>query len=539
MAGERFVFPKDKARKAAPRDSNQCFAGIGCVAWSSLNSLLRRQPPQADTSFGSSHAREGTSRAGAIGLPPLEDAMAKTSRCAVFRRLVVVTLRLLPVSCLCGCDVFCCCGGPRCLRGNSRRMRKSLEKLGPTYVKLGQMAASREDIIAADAIVELKHLCDQVPPFPREEAQRLVCRELGPAAPTLPERSVAAASLGQVYRITGTDGEVYALKVQRPGLTEAVAVDLVILRGVAKCARRVVGCFMSASLDPVQVLGAWSATMWQELDYVREARNQEKFREALSKVNGLVIPSVIWLRTSARVLSTCWVDGHSVTSNPQSVQNRHIIIGVEIYATMVLDMGLVHADPHAGNLLVTPNNDICLLDFGMVVEVPEEHRMMWARAIVNLMRRNHDAVFDNLIAIGFFPPSAPREAMLPTMSKIWDELINSGSDVKKRKLAVQNCYEELKTMVRHFDWDLPDYYVALLRAMLTLEGIALSADIEFDIFKAAFPVALRYVTAQAAQKSKDALKTASGSIVFRRAILASCAILAAGAAVASVQRGAL
>lgn len=415
-----------------------------------------------------------------------------------------------------------------------------MEKLGPTYVKLGQMVASREDILGADVIAELKHLCDQVPPFPREEAQRLLHKELGPAAPNLPERSAAAASLGQVYRVTAADGQVYALKVQRPGLTAAVAVDLVILRGVARCARRVVGCCMSASLDPVQVLGAWSATMWQELDYVREARNQERFREALSNVKGLVIPAVIWPHTSARVLATSWVEGHKVTSNPRSIRSRHIVIGVEIYATMVLDMGLVHADPHAGNLLVTPDDDVCLLDFGMVVEVPEAHRMMWARAIVNLMRRNHDAVFDNLIAIGFFPPSAPREAMLPTMSKIWDELINSGSDIKKRKLAVQNCYEELKTMVRHFDWDLPDYYVALLRAMLTLEGIALSADVEFDIFRAAFPVALRHVTAHAARRSKQALTLASRSVACHRTALAALTVVMVGAAAAlfaKAQRG--
>jgi len=197
------------------------------------------------------------------------------------------------------------------------------------------------------------------------------------------------------------------------------------------------------------------------------------------------------------VLTTQWVDGQSLTNSVDTILTpRHIQIGVDAFATMVLDIGLVHADPHAGNVIITDKGEVCLLDFGMVVEVPASHRGAWARCMYALIRKDHNQTLDNLIEIGFFPPDCPRERILEVMPKIWNELVDAGSNLEKRKKAVQECFGEVLVLVREFDFDLPDYYLSLVRAMITLEGIAIAGDIEFDIFKAAFPAVLRHLAAQ-------------------------------------------
>jgi len=169
---------------------------------------------------------------------------------------------------------------------------------------------------------------------------------------------------------------------------------------------------------------------------------------------------------------------------------------------MVLDIGFVHADPHAGNVLITtPGDEVCLLDFGMVIEVPINHRFAWAQALYSLVRRDHTSVLNSLIEIGFFPRDCPRDRILTVMPPIWDELVACGSCTQKRKRAVRKCFQELNTLVTQLEFDLPDYYVALARAMLTLEGIAIAADIEFDIFDAALPMVTRHLAKSIAKSS--------------------------------------
>mmetsp|Transcript_675 Transcript_675/g.1130 ORF Transcript_675/g.1130 Transcript_675/m.1130 type:complete len:530 (+) Transcript_675:47-1636(+) len=408
-------------------------------------------------------------------------------RCYALSQLGPVTLRILADNLR--------SGGPRNALQNTSRLRVALESLGPAFVKLGQAAASREDILSDAIAAELRKLCDQVPPFPHEEAARLVVAQLG----KMPDRQfesccVAAASLGQVYQIK-VDGKDYAMKVQRPGLVTQIAMDVLILKGMAKALRFLVRHFMAAGLDPVQVVDDWAQTLWNELDYNMEGRCMEQMRNALcGDIHGLVIPRVRWSHTSLKVLTTEWVHGYKPTEDPKRVQSTHISIGVETFAAMILNVGVVHADPHPGNMILTHDNEVCLLDFGMVCHVPLEHRRAWAQCIVNLVRRDHNAVLDDLITIGFFPEDCPREDVLPVMSQIWTQLVECGSDIHKRKKAVQMLYAEILTLVRRFKFALPDYYVALVRALVTLEGIALAADCNFDIFEAAFPCALRFLS---------------------------------------------
>jgi predicted unusual protein kinase regulating ubiquinone biosynthesis (AarF/ABC1/UbiB family) len=431
----------------------------------------------------------------------------------------VVTKKLLPIAVRATVDNLRT-QGPRYAVRNARKLRLALEALGPAFVKLGQCLSAREDVLSEEVAAEIRRLCDQVPPFPWEEAAELVCGELGPRAPELPSEAVAAASLGQVYKIV-VDGKTCAMKVQRPDLVGALALDLVLLRRMAAFSRRVIARLCTTSVDPEHVVCCWSQTMWRELDYLREAHMTEHMSEGISSscVAGLIIPKVCWHLTSPRVLTTEWVNGLKVTDNPRKVTTSHIRVGVETYAAMILDLGLIHADPHAGNLLLISDTEMCLLDFGMVVEVPPSHRYAWAQCLVHLVRGDHEGTLDELVKIGFFPRECPRQTILPVLSRIWSGLVSCGSDTKMRKQLVRTCYEEIKTLVRDFDFDLPDYYLALVRALLTLEGIALSADCDFDIFKAAFPVAIRALTVGRPSRSGNGnVKGALAAAVAGRAL---------------------
>lgn len=467
---------------------------------------------------------------GHYALPQLEEAcaLARRRRCKLACRSLTVIGKLCPVSCCILGDLIRC-GGPKHGVKNARRLRKSLEDLGPAFIKLGQATASREDVLGPGPAAELRKLCDQVIPIPLEMARGLLNEELGALAPPLEGEPVAAASLGQVYRIN-VDGQEFAMKIQRPGLAEALAVDVAILLKYTSVFQRVYRCFSNSKVDFIQVTRAWATTLWQELDYEREAQSMDYMRNQLvGRVSGLVIPRVHWPLSGKRVLTTEWIQGKRVTESLSSITPRHIKIGVDAFATMVLDIGFVHADPHAGNVLITDSDDICLLDFGMVVEVPFPHRMAWAKCLYAMIRKDHNQTLDNLIQIGFFPPDCPRERVLEVLPKIWEKLVDCGSDIKKRKEAVQECYGEILAMVREFNFDLPDYYLALARAMITLEGIAVAADLEFDIFKAAIPPVLRYLAAQGVEEAVNiSRRVSTGAVNLSRRVSSRAVDLSRG-----------
>lgn len=455
----------------------------------------QKRGPKVDTTFVQEERQ----------LPELETACRDIrsscrGRLALTRRRCQVVAKLGPVAVSIARDMNRKLG-PRHTEVNTRRLRLALEALGPAFVKLGQAAACREDVLSDVVAKELRKLCDQVEPYPTEDAEALVAEELGSKAPVSLGEVVAAASLGQVYRVR-IAGQDYAMKVQRPGLARALAMDVLILRGVGKLVRRILRWKCATPVDPVEVIDNWARTFWSEIDYLNEAKEMESMRMALATINGLVIPPVNWQLTSLRVLTSKWVDGTKVTQDPKCVRTRHIRIGIEAFASMILTVGVVHADPHPGNMIITgEGKQVCLLDFGMTLRVPPTHREAWARVVVHLVRQEHSAVLDGLMDIGFFPRDCPRDEILPVMSKIWRQLVESGSDIRKRKKAVQLLYQEIMQLVKTFKFDLPDYYVALVRALVTLEGIALAADCDFDIFQAIFPVALRFLSGSSAADS--------------------------------------
>jgi ubiquinone biosynthesis protein len=274
-----------------------------------------------------------------------------------------------------------------------------LERLGPTFVKLGQLLSSRADLLPPAYITALARLQDSCEPFPFAEVERIVQNELGARLSRLfvefDNVPIAAASLGQVHRAVLRGGRAVAVKVQRPGIRTQMASDLEILGELSEffdthsehAKRYAVG----------ETFEQFRRALVAELDYRLEASNLVALRTVLQSRPAMLVPAPFDDYTTSRVLTMEFVDGRKVTDfTPLArvdVDLRPLadeLFGA--YLEQILSAGLFHADPHAGNLLVTPDNRLALLDVGMVGRLGPDTRRLLARLIVAVMSSRTDDI---------------------------------------------------------------------------------------------------------------------------------------------------
>ena len=273
------------------------------------------------------------------------------------------------------------------VRARAARLRQTLVDLGPSFIKAGQVLASRPDIVREDYMNELCTLQDDVPPFPDDEAFAILEAELGrPLASlfsSISDGPIAAASLGQVYRaVLRETGEEVAVKVQRPGARDAIMADLVLLRLAAAVvnplAMRRLGCNAELIVDE------FGEKLLEELDYAQEARNAADFGRNFAGDPTVKIP---WVRpdlTARRVLVMEWIDGMRCT-DPASILasgidvDEFIRCGVVSGLRQLLEFGLFHGDPHPGNIFCLPDGRIAYVDFGNVAELSQRNNQVRER----------------------------------------------------------------------------------------------------------------------------------------------------------------
>ena len=248
-----------------------------------------------------------------------------------------------------------------------------LTVLGPTFIKIGQSLSIRTDLLSPAYVRGLKSLQDQVPAFPTVEAREIIEGELGQSIDSVfsefSPTPVAAASLGQVYRARlKSDGTEVAVKVQRPNIMDQIALDMHLLREIAPVARR----SFNLNSDTVGTVDAWGAGFVDELDYISEAENAEYFTESIAStpLSGVVFaPPVVEEFTTGKVLTTEWVLGERLDKSSNEDVTILCSIAMNSYLTMMLETGVLHCDPHPGNLLRTPDGKLCILDWGMVTRL--------------------------------------------------------------------------------------------------------------------------------------------------------------------------
>jgi predicted unusual protein kinase regulating ubiquinone biosynthesis (AarF/ABC1/UbiB family) len=302
---------------------------------------------------------------------------------------------------------------------------------------------------------------------------------------------VSAASLGQVY-CWEYGGRRVAVKVQRPDLRRLVSLDLYLIRKLAAVLRAVVRFTTNQRTDHVMLVDVWAAGTWSELDYLAEGGNQEQFKRAMEKLmpGRVYVPEVIWEATSGKVLVSEWVDGPKLAACEPEEVKRLVPVGIECFCLQLLELGIFHSDPHPGNILVR-DGQLVLIDFGLVarIERPDMNRL--ALATVHLIRGDHNRLYDDILALGFLPPDTDRGAILSVLSHVLDLTVKAGSDMRTRAKNFQKVSDDLNTIFYEFPFEVPPYFALITRAILTLEGVAMAGDRQFDIFQAAYPFALK------------------------------------------------
>ncbi|GJQ10362.1 hypothetical protein GpartN1_g2153.t1 [Galdieria partita] len=374
------------------------------------------------------------------------------------------------------------------LSWRARELVQLVIKLGPAFIKVAQALSSRPDIVGPVWIKELEKLVDKVDPFPSDWARRLVTAEI---QGTLWEKRlyqvsvepVASASLGQVYQglCQREDGkyEKIALKVQRPGLIFDIPLDLYILRSIAGLVRRQ---FRLRS-DLVGILDEYAQQIFEEMDYQHEGENCMQFRWLYRNYPGICIPSVYF--TSHYLIALEWIEGDKP---PWGSYSKSLMkIGVEFSLHQLLDVGFYHADPHAGNLLRTPDNCLAYVDYGMVRYLDRNTRWHLIKAIIDFVNKDFDGLIEEFVILGFLPFQVNEKGIIEGLEVAFKD---ASTDGRLSKLNFSRLAQNLGVVARSYPIQIPPKFALVIRCLTMLEGLALQNDPSFHIVEKAYPFIL-------------------------------------------------
>jgi len=375
-------------------------------------------------------------------------------------------------------------------------LKDKLIQLGPTFIKIGQAMATRADLLPLPFVVELGTLVDQVPPFPNDIAFARIEHELGKKINEVYAEfeldPVAAASLGQVYRARLHTGEEVAVKVQRPNLAAVIKGDVEILKSVAKFAERFPQ--LNENADWAGMLREFDVTIHEEMDYAAEARNADRFRENFKNWTNVYVPKIFWNATTGKVLTMEFIHGTKVTDldaqhqlgiAPEKV-NRLLI---KTYLKQLLEDGFFHADPHPGNLLVMNDGRLAFFDFGMVGRITPELQAKMIDAFFHVVGRDPAGIAQDLIDLDFLKPGTNPNIVRPVVERMFEFHLN----LKLKDVNFKELTYDLADVMYDYPFRLPSNFTYIMRALMTLEGIGIVTDPEFNFFETAKPYAKEFM----------------------------------------------
>ncbi|HEV7699666.1 MAG TPA: AarF/ABC1/UbiB kinase family protein, partial [Pyrinomonadaceae bacterium] len=375
-------------------------------------------------------------------------------------------------------------------------LKEKLIKLGPTFIKIGQSMGTRADLLPLPFVKELGTLVDQVPAFPNDVAFARIEHELGRKINEVYDEfelePVAAASLGQVYRARLKTGEEVAVKVQRPNLEATIAGDIVILKKVAKFAERFPQ--LNENADWAGMLREFDVTIHEEMDYAAEGRNAERFRENFKNWANIHVPTIYWEATSAKVLTMEFIHGTKVTDleeqarqNISSAKVNRLLI--KTYLKQLLEDGFFHADPHPGNLLVMPDGRLAFFDFGMVGRITPELQAKMIDAFFHVVSKDPGGIAEDLIELDFLKPGTDPRTIRPVVERMFEFHFN----LKLKDVNFKELTYDLADVMYDYPFRLPSNFTYIMRALMTLEGIGIVTDPEFNFFETAKPYAKEFM----------------------------------------------
>lgn len=381
-------------------------------------------------------------------------------------------------------------------KGIGERIRLVLQQLGPTYIKLGQIASTRPDIFPPEVIAELEKLQDKVPPFSYTEVREIIRQELGANLEEVylefSQEPLAAASIGQVHRAVLQTGEKVAVKIQRPGIAVDISTDLEILYELARLAENRFSWI--ESYQPVDMVEEFSKSLQNELDYTFEARNAEKIAKQFINNSAIYIPKVYWAHSTKKVLTAEYIDGIKISERESlEQQGYHLsrLAGqfVKGIFQQIFIGGFFHGDPHPGNVVVLPGEVIAFLDFGMVGRLNEELKYNLASLVIALMRQNPDELVKSIFRMGIVPEQVNRLHLRDDIAMLQEKYYG----VPLSKVSLGEAVTNIFAITLKYKIKMPADFVLVGKALLTMEGIVENLDPNVSILDIAEPFGQKLV----------------------------------------------
>ena len=360
-------------------------------------------------------------------------------------------------------------------------LRLALEELGAAFIKLGQILSTRPDLIPEDLTTELSKLQDAAPPIRWSEIERLLGEELGRPAgdafrdiETIP---LASASIGQVHRGTLHNGEPVAVKVRRPGVRKQVAIDLEVMR---RLGRRAAAHPMLAMYRPMELVEEFARTIRDELDYVRERLNLERFARDLLDEEGVRAPHVYESLSTPGVLTMEYIDGIRIDDLPGlgavSIDRAELaqrMAGLLFRSS--LERGFFHADPHPGNFRVMPDGTLVMLDFGMMGYVSPAERNAILEIVFSVVENDPERITDRLIDLGL----RGDEAGILALQREIGRVIYDYTDLPLGEIPIGELFVRMFELVRTHQLYMASHLSVLTKTILMAEGLGKRLDPEF------------------------------------------------------------
>ncbi len=374
----------------------------------------------------------------------------------------------------------------------AEKLRTTMEELGPTFIKLGQVLSTRPDLLPPPYIEQMERLQDKVPAMNYEEVVQQLIKELGHPDDIFEEfnwQPLAAASIGQVHQARLKSGERVIVKVQRPGIERQVENDLQILLTLARFSER--RSNEAKRLNIVAMIEDYAKMFLRELDYAREARSTDIVYNNFTGDDRVIIPRVYWKYTTGKILTEEYIEGVKLNDIEELKRRGWDVrkisrLGTETFLSQIVFHGFFQADPHPGNIIIVNENQICFIDFGEIGTLTETRLMNIGELILGISKQDMERAMSALQSMGILDRLKNNpEDFLEDFSDVVLNVSSGGLG----KLDMNRLRKDIMTLAYNYQLKLPAYLTSLMKALITVEGVGKKLDPSYDFMETASELA--------------------------------------------------